>query len=86
VPNPFNPRTVITYEVGGAASRPVAVTVHDLRGRVVRQLFAGAVAPGTQTLAWDGRDDAGRALAAGVYVARVQAGADRAAVKLTLAK
>jgi hypothetical protein len=86
VPNPFNPRTVITYEVGGAVAQAVVVTIHDLRGRVVRRLFDDSVAPGTRSQSWDGRDAEGRMLAAGVYIARVQAGADHASVKLTLAK
>ncbi len=86
VPNPFNPRTSIRFAVGGTRPGHVTVTVHDVRGRVVRRLFAGAVEPGSRALIWDGRDDTGRSLAAGAYLARVQVGAEIAAVKLTLAK
>ncbi len=86
VPNPFNPRTVISFAVAGTASRPVTVTVHDLRGRLVRRLLDDTLAPGPHAVAWDGRDDGGRGLAAGLYLARVHAGADRATVKMTLAK
>ncbi len=55
-----------------AASR-VQATVSDITGRKVRRLeipFAGA---GAHDLLWDGRDDAGRAVAAGIYLARISA-------------
>jgi len=86
VPNPFNPRTVISFAVTGPAAQAVSVTVHDLRGRVVRHLLDGTLAPGPHAVAWDGCDDAGRGVAAGLYLARVRTGAARATVKMTLAK
>ena len=85
VPNPFNPRTTLAFAVpeGGAAAK---VTIHDLRGRLVRRLFAGRLDGGARQLAWDGRDGAGRALAGGVYLARVRVGEAEAAIKLTILK
>ena len=64
-PNPFNPRLEIDYVLtrGG----PVEVTVTDLRGRVVRRLLDESRPAGAGTLVWDGKDDAGRGLASGVY-------------------
>jgi hypothetical protein len=85
-PNPFNPRTVLSFVVGESADGPVSVDILDVRGRVVRRLFSGALPAGEQSLAWDGRDDDGRSAAAGVYLARVAAGRDAAVSKLVLAK
>jgi flagellar hook assembly protein FlgD len=65
----------------------VTVTLHDVRGRQVRTLLAGEVQPaGLLRLNWDGLDSEGRALASGMYLARVQAGARTASVKLMLAR
>jgi flagellar hook assembly protein FlgD len=41
--------------------------VYDVSGRRVRSLFDGPVDPGTQSVLWDGRDDAGHRVASGVY-------------------
>ncbi|MDM7914130.1 MAG: hypothetical protein ACE15D_10965 [Candidatus Eisenbacteria bacterium] len=49
----------------------VAVTIHDIRGRRVRVLGDGEVlAGGMRVLLWDGRDDQGRPVPAGVYLGR----------------
>lgn len=63
-PNPFNPRVRIDYTV----ARPgrLTVTIHDLRGRLVRTLLDGPVTTGG-SLDWDGTDEAGRQTASGVY-------------------
>jgi flagellar hook assembly protein FlgD len=42
-------------------------------GRRVRALLDGQRAAGLHQAAWDGRDDAGRAVASGVYFYRLQA-------------
>jgi len=83
-PNPFNPATVLTFEA--AASGPVRVTVHDLRGRLVRTLVDGTLAAGPHAVRWDGRDGDGRPSPAGVYLARVESGERRAATKLVMVK
>jgi subtilisin-like proprotein convertase family protein len=49
----------------------VALDLYDVAGRRVRHLFAGSVAAGRHALVWDGHDDAGRSVAAGVYVYRL---------------
>ena len=85
-PNPFNPQTSIFFEIGGNREVPAVVDVYDLRGRAVRRLFAGPLAPGPQSLAWNGRDDDGRGLPSGVYFARVLAQDEVATVKMTLSK
>lgn len=85
-PNPFNPRTVLSFVLGGEAAQPVTITVHDARGRLVRRLLQAPLEPGRQAVAWDGRDDGGRALAAGVYLARITAGTEAVSLKMTLAK
>jgi len=72
-PNPFNPKTEIRIDVpldGG----PARVTVFDLRGRRVRLLHDGPLAPGRAAIAWDGRDDGGREVPGGTYVVRMKAG------------
>ena len=86
-PNPFNPRTSIKFDVGGNREVPAEIVIYNLRGQAVRHLFRGTVAPGPQDVAWNGRTDSGRSLAAGIYLARVKLdGTLVANVKMTLAK
>ncbi len=66
VPNPANPGTVIGYEL--ARSARVRLRLIDVRGREVRTLVDGWRPGGAHRAFWDGRDDAGRAAASGVYL------------------
>ena len=79
-PNPFNPQTTIPVVVGigredGLAESPVRVEVFDALGRSVSVLWNGPLTAGTYTMQWDGRDRAGREVASGIYVYRLQTGA-----------
>jgi hypothetical protein len=69
-PNPFNPQTVIPMAL--PVTGRVDLAVYDAAGRRVRTLISGVVAAGEQKVTWDGRNDAGRALASGTYFARLR--------------
>lgn len=69
-PNPFNPSTTIEFELGRAM--PVAIDVYSVAGRHIRRLVNGQMSAGVHTAVWDGGDDAGRLVAAGVYFYRMR--------------
>ena len=81
-PNPFNPRTTLALRLDTAGT--VRLTIHDLRGRRVRTLVDGPRPAGPLTVGWDGRDHAGRAVPAGIYVARARTAGGVVTRKLTL--
>jgi hypothetical protein len=83
-PNPFNPRTVVSFELSEAGE--VAVAVHDVQGRLVRRLAAGRYGSGRHELVWDGRDERGRAAGAGVYLVRLSAPQGDAATRVVIIK
>lgn len=68
-PNPFNAGTAIRFRLAEAGT--VVLSVYDAQGRRVRRLWQGPLAPGTHHLSWDGRDEAGRAVASGVYISHL---------------
>jgi len=72
-PNPFTSETSVHYSVPTGGSS-VAIRLYDIRGRLVRTLEDGTRAGGEFDAAWDGRDDAGRSLPAGVYFCRAEIG------------
>ena len=70
-PNPFNPAVVLPLDLATDAAG-VSLTVYDVLGRRVRQVWDGALGAGTHRFTWDGRDEAGKAVAAGVYIYKVE--------------
>ena len=83
-PNPFNPRTTITYTL--MRSGEVEVSIHDLAGRRVAQLVSGWRGEGTNSVVWNGCDDGGRALPSGSYLVRSRWGGGVQTSKLTLVR
>lgn len=71
-PNPFNPRTTITFELPAAG--PVRLAVYDVAGRLVRTLVDESLPPGSHEAAWDGRDGAGHDVGSGSYLTRLEFG------------
>ncbi|MEJ2722377.1 MAG: FlgD immunoglobulin-like domain containing protein [bacterium] len=71
VPNPFNPTTVINYDlhIGGR----VSLRVYDVKGRLVKTLVTDTKNAGRQTVTWDGTDNAGDRVGSGVYFYRLNA-------------
>jgi len=84
VPNPFNPSTVIRFDL--AADGPARLAVYDLSGRLVQRLSQGSMTAGPHALRWDGRDAHGRTVAAGVYIARLEAGGRAVSHRMVLVK
>jgi hypothetical protein len=82
-PNPFTFETTIRYTVptGGSAT---SIRLYDIRGRLVRTLDNGSRAGGEFEAVWDGRDEAGRRLPAGVYFCRAEIGDWRETRKMVL--
>ena len=86
-PNPFNPKTRLSFDLSQPAS--VRLSILDSAGRLVKVLHAGPIAAGAHDFAWDGRDARGDQSASGLYFARLQdaAGSDLDAPrKMTLLK
>ena len=81
-PNPFNPSTIIAYSLNTSAD--VSVHILDLRGRVIRRLVNGPQLPGAQQARWNGLDDSGRDVCAGVYFYQLRAGDHCEIGKMTL--
>ena len=71
-----NDEAAISFQVFQVRGPPrLSVRVHDLSGRLVRDLTrAPPQASGRHEFRWDGRDDSGALVAPGVYAARVEVG------------
>ncbi len=85
-PNPFNPRTTISFAVTGTRSSAVHLAVYDVRGRLVRELASDTRDPGEFSVVWDGRDNHGRDVVSGVYSYRLSVGGQVQTRKMTLVR
>jgi hypothetical protein len=72
-PNPFNPSTKISYLLPVASN--VTLKIYNLLGQEVATLVQGVIAPGKYQIVWNGTDNAGKALASGMYFYRLDASA-----------
>ncbi len=70
-PNPSCGTVALSYTV--TRTGRVRLEVHDLHGRRVRTLVDAEQCPGTRAVVWDGADETGTALGAGMYFARFAA-------------
>jgi hypothetical protein len=81
-PNPFTRSTTLGLELPRRAE--VRVEIFDVGGRRVRRLALGTFDAGAHPLHWDGLDDAGRRVRAGVYLVRAESGGNLAHARLVL--
>lgn len=83
-PNPFNPSTTVAYELPSEAV--VSIVIFDALGQEVRRLVSESMAAGRYTVQWDARDNLGRSVGSGVYIAKIEAGSYSASQKMLLLK
>jgi len=81
-PNPS--RGAAAIRVTSPNGGPQQLDVLDLEGRVVRRLDRGTFAPGTRLVSWDGTGALGDRLAPGIYLVRLEAGAQSTRTRIAL--
>lgn len=72
-PNPFSLETGIEFSLKDT-SQPVKLTIYNLKGQAVRVLFDGFAKAGSNPVIWDGKDNAGKPSANGIYYYRLESG------------
>lgn len=83
-PNPFNPSTTVSYDLPSAEQ--VTIVIYDVLGQEVRRLVDDQKAAGRYNIRWDARDNSGRGVGSGVYIARIEAGSFTQSQKMLLLK
>ncbi|MFC1583811.1 T9SS type A sorting domain-containing protein, partial [Candidatus Neomarinimicrobiota bacterium] len=83
-PNPFNPVSMIRYELPHTTN--VTLIVYDIRGREVVRLVDGYMEPGYRQVVWDGKTTGGLELPSGIYIARLATPGYSKAIKMVLLK
>jgi hypothetical protein len=84
-PNPSSSSVTVAYTL--PRSSPVTMRIFDVRGRLLRTLIDGEVSPaGEHLVEWDGRNEAGAQVAAGVYFCALRVGHVREMRRIVLVR
>jgi Zn-dependent metalloprotease len=83
-PNPFNPLTIIRYNLPEDAM--VNITIYDMIGRQVKTLVNASQTAGYKTIHWNATNDKNRPVSAGLYLYAIQAGEFKQSKKMVLLK
>lgn len=83
VPNPLTLGTDIEFSIGDAGNAELAI--YNVAGARVRVVEHKLLTPGVYMRTWDGHDEGGRIVAAGVYFAKLTSGAIAQTYKLVVA-
>ena len=70
-PNPTKGTTAIRFEL--AELGPARLRIYDVTGRIVRSLLDERLEAGPHSIVWDGRNEEGHRVSAGVYLYRLEA-------------
>lgn len=77
-PNPFAGRTLLRFGLPSAAR--TRLEIYGVAGRLVQTLLNGEFSAGRHEVAWDGKDETGRSVSSGVYLARISLPGEKAVV------
>lgn len=83
-PNPFNPRSKISYNMPSAGN--LKITIFNIRGEKVCVLFNEEVEAGPGSVTWSGQDQASEPVASGVYFVESRSSSKSMVKKLTLVR
>ena len=83
-PNPFNPSTIISYNL--PKDSHVNISIFDVLGRKVKTLTNQHMKAGKNKVQWNGENDHGKLLAAGVYIYKILSGGYNQSKKMILVK
>jgi len=85
-PNPFNPNTIISFELTTENSEKTELAVYNLKGQKVKQLVNEKLATGSHSYVWNGKDINNKSVASGVYFYKLQIDGKQKTKKMLLLK
>ena len=83
-PNPFNPRTTISFSIQRAQN--VELCIYDMKGRCITVLADRTLQTGAHVMDWQGTDEQGRAVPSGIYLLRLRTEESVTSEKMMLLK
>ncbi|MEO7425803.1 MAG: hypothetical protein ABI036_11500 [Fibrobacteria bacterium] len=81
---PFNPQTKVRFSI--PEDGYVTISVHDLKGALIRTLFSEYTRQKSLTLSWDGRNEADEEVPVGSYIYSLQTKNSRESKSIVLSR
>jgi len=81
-PNPFNPTTTIPFSLDKTGF--VILSIYNVLGQEIRTLISGQRSAGQYSVTWDGFDDEGKSIGAGIYIYSLRCGSQVDSKKMLL--
>ncbi|TFF87459.1 MAG: T9SS type A sorting domain-containing protein, partial [Promethearchaeota archaeon] len=81
-PNPSANTIILEYKLPEKTN--VEITVYNMLGQEIEELYSGNGPAGVHTIKWDCKKDTGKKLPSGIYFVEIKAGMDKAVEKLML--
>ena len=69
-PNPFNPKTILSYYL--PKETYVTLTVYNIRRQLIKILVDGFQPGGLNAIAWDATNSSGNQVTTGLYIYRIK--------------
>jgi hypothetical protein len=69
-PNPFNPETTISFSI--PVESQIEISVYNIKGQKVKQLFSDQLSVGQHSVVWDGNDETDKPLSSGIYLYKLK--------------
>jgi len=70
-PNPFNPKTTISFELNTENTEGTEIVIYNIKGQKIRQYSILNI---QSSIVWDGKDDNNQPVSSGIYFYRLEAG------------
>ena len=83
-PNPFNPSTTIRFSLPSEGLADLSI--YGMNGQKIRELVSKSIPAGMHSIVWNGRDDDGKPVSSGVYIARLKMNGKVESRRMTLVK
>tara|TARA_Y100001970_G_scaffold25543_1_gene30488 strand:+ start:1645 stop:2472 length:828 start_codon:yes stop_codon:yes gene_type:complete len=83
-PNPFNPVTTLRYNL--MEDSIVKITIYDVLGNTVNNIFNGIESSGYKTVQWDATNNQGQPVSSGVYLYTIESGDYKKTSKVIFSK
>ena len=83
-PNPFTSETAITYKLNKQSD--VQITIYDILGREVKNYEISVQPAGVHGILWDGRNNLGERVTAGIYFYKLQMGRESLVNKMVFTR
>lgn len=85
LPNPFNSTANINFSIPSGSS-DVRISIFDITGHIVRELFTGTLEQGRYRIVWDGKDNNNNILPSGLYFVSLVKGDEKISKRVILMK